>query len=168
MPTIQTPPLRWWVPLAGFAALGAALVMVVLQLVPSPGPLDDPDPAEQRDGIVRNGPELPPTLGGLRFGGQVMVLLFDRTLPSGPDFQRWSDEVAHGGALPVVCVAGVKGCADLATAVGLATPTDGGAPVGYAVVDQGRRVRYVTLDPAYLQNSFEVNVITQAIKRSRR
>ena len=168
MPTIQTPPVRWWVPPAGFAALSVALVMVVLRLVPSPGPMDDPDPALQRDGIVRDGPQLPVTLGGLQFGGQLTVLLFDRTAPSGPRFQRWRDEVSQGGALPVVCVAVFTSCTELATTVGLATPTDGGAPVGYAVVDQHRRVRYATLDPAYLQNAFEVNVITQAIKTGQR
>ena len=76
--------------------------------------------------------------------------------------------MSHDGAVPVVCVAGSTGCAELARAVGLATPIDGGSPVGYAVVDQDRRVRYATLDPAYLQNLFEVNAITQAIQRGRR
>ena len=142
--------------------------MVVLRVVPSPGPMDDPDPAQQRDGIVRDGAQLPATLGGLHLGGQLTVLLFDRTAPSGPRFQRWLAEVSQDGVLPVVCVAGSGGCAERATAVGLSRPTDGGAPVGYAVIDQHRRVRYVTLDPAYLQNAFEVNVITQAIKGGRR
>lgn len=164
----NVPPVRWWAPAAVFAALALALVMVVLRLVPSPGPLDDPDPARQRDGIVRDGPQLPVTLGGVRFGGQLTVLLFERTAPTGPNLQRWRAEVSHGGAVPVVCVAGSTGCAELASRVGLATPTDGGAPVGYAVVDQVRRVRYATLDPAYLQNTFEVNVITRAIQRGRR
>ena len=165
MTPIDRLPLRWWVPAAGFAALGVALVSVVLRVVPMPGPLDDPDPAEQRDGIVRDGPLLPLGLGGVQFGGQTTVLLFERTAPSGPGYQRWSDEISQDGVRLVVCVAGSPRSTALARAVGLAVPTDGGAPVGYAVVDQDRRVRYETLDPVYQQNAFEVNVITRAIRR---
>jgi hypothetical protein len=43
------------------------------------------------------------------------------------------------------------------------TPVDGGPPVGYAVVDPSRQVRYATLDPQYLINAFEVDVITGAV-----
>ena len=51
----------------------------------------------------------------------------------------------------------------LADAVGMPTPVDGGLPVGYAVVDPSRTVRYATLDPAYLRNAFEVDVIVGAV-----
>ena len=40
------------------------------------------------------------------------------------------------------------------------TPVDGMRPVGYAVVDASRTVRYATLDPVYEKNAFEVDVIT--------
>lgn len=165
MTPTDRPPIRWWVPAAGSAALSAALVSVVLRLVPTPGPLDDPDPAEQRDGIVRDGPALAQAVGDVRFDGRTTVLLFERTAPSGPGYQRWSDEISQDGVRLVVCVAGSPRSTALARAVGLAVPTDGGAPVGYAVVDQDRRVRYETLDPVYQQNAFEVNVITRAIRR---
>ena len=162
------PPLRWWVPVVAFVALSSVLTLVVLRCVGRPGPLDDPDPAAQRDGVLRDGPRLPAAVGGMRFGEHPVVLLFDRTAPSGPNFQRWRDEVSQAPVVLVVCVAGTERCARLASAVGLAVPVDGGAPIGYAVIDQTRRVRYATLDPTYQQNAFEVNVITGALSPARR
>ena len=162
------PPIRWWVPAVAFVALSAVLILVVLRCVGRPGPLDDPDPAAQRDGVLRDGPRLPAALGGVRFGEHPVVLLFDRTAPSGPNFQRCRDEVSRAGVVLSVCVAGAERCGRLASAVGLAVPVDGGAPIGYAVIDQTRRVRYATLDPIYQQNAFEVNVITGALSPDRR
>ena len=42
-------------------------------------------------------------------------------------------------------------------------PVDGGRPVGYAVVDSDRVVRYATLDPDYLSNAFEIETILGAV-----
>ena len=46
---------------------------------------------------------------------------------------------------------------------GMPVPRDGGPPVGYAIVDPARRVRYATLDPDYVRNAFEVGVIAGAV-----
>ena len=43
------------------------------------------------------------------------------------------------------------------------TPVDGMQPVGYAVVDASRTVRYPTLDPEYETDAFEVDVMTGAV-----
>ena len=155
------PPLRWWLP--AVAALSAALVLslVVVLLVRPPGPRDDPDPAEQRNGLLLDGPVLPARADGVELGGRPVVLLFDRQPPSGPAFQRWRQTVSDDGVALVVR-AGSAGQA-LADLVGMPTPADGGRPIGYAVVDPARRVRYATLDPSYLQNAFEVDVITGAV-----
>lgn len=43
------------------------------------------------------------------------------------------------------------------------TPNDGGQPVGYAIVDRSRQVRYATLDPAYLDHASEVELLTAGL-----
>lgn len=162
------PPLRWWLPALLFAATTVALTLVVVLVVRSPGPRDDPDPAYQRDGLLLNGPTLPEQVGGVRFGGRPVVVLFDRRLPAGPRFDAWRAQVSDDGVDLVVSVAGTTGSAALADAVDIPAPVDGGPPVGYAVVDPGRTVRYSTLDPAYLDNPFEVDVITGAVRDAHR
>jgi hypothetical protein len=155
------PPLRWWLP--AVVALLAALVLslVVVLVVRPPGPRDDPDPAEQRNGLLLDGPVLPDRAGGVEFGGRPVVVLFDRQPPSGPAFERWRQTVSDDG-VELVVRAGEAGDA-LADLVGMPTPVDGGRPIGYAVVDPARQVRYATLDPSYLSNAFEVDVITGAV-----
>lgn len=164
------PPLRWWLPAVVFAVAAVVLSVVVVLAVGDPGPRDDPDPADQRDGLLLDGPRLPPELAGaagVRFGGRPVVVLFERHPPAGQAFGRWRAQVIDGGTDGgvdlVVAVAGSDRAAVLADAVGMPTPVDGGPPVGYAVVDPARRVRYATLDPAYLRNAFEVDVITGAV-----
>ena len=158
------PPLRWWVPaaVAGVAAL--VLTLVVVFVVRPPGPLDDPDAADQRDGLLLEGPVLPAEAGGIRFGGRPVVVLFERERPAGPAYERWRETVADDGVDLVVKV-GAEGD-ELADRIGMPTPVDGGRPVGYAVVDPARTVRYATLDPVYEQNAFEVDVISGAVARS--
>lgn len=46
------------------------LTLVVVALVRPPGPVDDPDPADQRDGLLLDGPALPREAAGVRFGGR--------------------------------------------------------------------------------------------------
>lgn len=157
------PPLRWWLPGLVFAVAAVVLTLVIALVVRGPGPRDDPDPAGQRDGLLLHGPRLPPEVGGVRFGARSVVVLFERRAPGGPQFERWRAEVADGGVDLVVAVAGSEQAALLADAVSIPTPVDGGPPVGYAVVDATRTVRYSTLDPAYLRNAFEVDVITGAV-----
>ena len=155
------PPLRWWLPAAGFAGATLALTLVVVLSVPPPGPLDDPHPARQRDALLVTGPQLAPEVGGVTLGGRVVVVLFVRTLPNGPAFDSWREAASSAGGEVVVRV-GAAGAA-LAAAVRIAVPVDGGAPVGYAVIDTGRRVRYATLDPTYAANAFEVRVLVRAL-----
>jgi hypothetical protein len=168
------PPLPAWAPLAWFAALAAVLSFVVLALVRPPGPLDDPDPAYQRDGLLLDGPVVPEQLLGVDFGGRPVVLLFVREAPTSDALAEWLEAVPAAAevrvvtpretaeALPVPTVADPRH--RLADAVGMPRPVDGGRPVGYAVIDSERVVRYATLDPAYLRNAFEISTIVGAVR----
>ena len=158
------PPLRWWVPALVFAAATVALSLIVVLIVSDPGPRDDPDPAYQRDGLLLDGRRLPAEVAGVSFGGRPVVVLFERRPPAGPRFEQWRQQVSDDGVELVLAVAGAPEAERLADAVDIPTPVDGGPPVGYAVVDPARTVRYSTLDPAYLENAFEVDVITGAVK----
>jgi len=155
------PPLPSWVPAAVAAVVALVLTLVVVLLVRPPGPLDDPNPADQRDGLLLDGPTLPAEAAGLRFGSRTVVVLFERDEPTGPAFEKWKATVSDDGVELVVRV-GAAG-EELAGLVGIPTPVDGMRPVGYAVIDASRTVRYATLDPAYTRNAFEVDVITGAV-----
>ena len=155
------PPLRWWIP-AVVAVVGAlVLAFVVVLVVRPPGPMDDPAAADQRDGLLLDGPRLPPVADGVEFGGRPVVVLFERNQPTGPAFEQWRTTVSDDGVDLVVRVS-PQG-EELAELIGMPTPVDGGPPVGYAVVDPARQVRYATLDPKYTLNAFEVDVITGAV-----
>ena len=104
----------------------------------------------------------------MSFGERPVVVLFDRRPPSGPEFDAWRAQVSDDGVELVVAVAGTDRAAQLADAVDIPRPVDGGPPVGYAVVDPARTVRYSTLDPAYLDNAFEVDVITGSVRDAHR
>lgn len=155
------PPLQTWVPAVVAAVVALVLTLVVVLLVRPPGPLDDPDPADQRDGLLLAGPVLPPEVAGDRFGGRPVVVLFERDDPAGPAFQAWKAVVADDGVELVVRVG--RAGDELARLVGMPAPVDGMRPVGYAIIDASRTVRYATLDPAYEKNAFEVDVITGAV-----
>ena len=166
-------PLPAWAPLAWFLVLAAVLTFVVVVLVKPPGPLDDPEPAYQRDGLLLDGPVVPERSGGVSFGGRPVVLLFVREPPGASDLATWAAAVPEpaevrlvlpaptAGDLPVPTV--VDPLNRLADVVQMPNPVDGGRPVGYAVVDSDRVVRYATLDPDYLRNAFEVTTIARAV-----
>ena len=145
------------------AALMVALIAVVVLLVRPPGPLDDPRPALQRDGLLREGPVLEEDVAGLQLGDRAVILLFDREQPGGSEWEQWRTDVTAEGADLIVLTPGVSAHGELIDVIPMPVPVDGGPPVGYAVIDQDRQVRYVTLDPQYLLNAFEVNVITGAV-----
>lgn len=162
-----------WAPLIWFLGLAVALVVVVAVQARPPGPLDQPDPADQRDGLLLDGPEVAPTVAGVRFGDRPVVLLFLRTPPEDPALQRWAAQLPDSADVRVVLAEpaprlAVPTVVDrggvLASTVDMPTPVDGGPPVGYAVVDSGRVVRYATLDPAYLRNAFEVATMAGAVQ----
>jgi hypothetical protein len=158
--------LAWW------AALAVALFIIVVALVPSPGPLDQPEPARQRDGLLLEGPLVPRTVAGIEFGSRPVVLLFDREPPDPQQLAVWLNEVPDRALVrlvlpepgdspddPGLVEVVVDPDGSLAAAVSLPTPVDGGPGIGYAVVDSRRQVRYSTLDPAYLVNAFELATI---------
>lgn len=169
----RRPPLQSWAPLAWLVALAVVLTFVIVALVRPPGPLDDPDPAYQRDGLLLNGPVLPAQVVDVDFGGRAVVLLFVREVPPGDELAEWAAAVPEQAELRVVLPAPtnkelpvptvVDPLNRLARAVDLPDPVDGGRPVGYAVVDADRVVRYATLDPDYLANAFEVTTIVGAV-----
>lgn len=113
--------------------------------------------------MLLSGPRLAPQVAGVSFGGRTVVVLFERNAPTGAAFDRWREAVSDDGVELIVTVAGDGRAGPLAAAAGVPTPVDGGPPIGYAVVDADRLVRYATLDPTYLINAFEVDVITGAV-----
>lgn len=169
----RRPPLPGWAPLAWFLALAGVLTFVVVALVRPPGPLDDPDPAYQRDGLVLSGPVVPEQVAGVDFGGRPVVLLFLRSLPAAQELAQWTAEVPEQAEVRVVLPAPtevdvasrtvVDPLSRLAGVVEMPVPVDGGRPVGYAVVDSERVVRYATLDPEYLANAFELQTMVGAV-----
>ena len=157
------PPLRWRAPAVAFAVAAVVLSVLVIAFGTNNGPLDDPNQAFQRDGGLHNGPLLPDRIGDVAFGASTVVVLFVRRQPPGPAFAQWRGGVTRKGARLVVAVAGGPSTAALRDAVGMRTPNDGGQPVGYAIVDRTRRVRYASLDPAYLDHASEVELLTAAL-----
>lgn len=157
------------------------LLLVAAVLVGSrgPGPRDQPDRANQRNGLLLSGPTVEPSLPGLTPGQGPTVLLFVRAAPEGDDLQDWRSTlpaaahvvlvVQEPGATstgPATAAAGVEVIVDevgrLADAVDLPEPVDGGPGIGYAVVNTEGVVRYSTLDPAWPDNAFEVDTIVGA------
>ena len=61
------PPLATWAPLVWFVALALVLSFVIVALVRPPGPLDQPDPAYQRDGLLLDGTVVPAQVAGVDF-----------------------------------------------------------------------------------------------------
>ena len=167
------PPLPAWAPLAWFSAFAAVLAFVVVALVRPPGPLDDVDPAFQRDGLLLDGPVVPQELVDVEFAGRPVVLLFVRDLPQPDELAQWLTAVPDDADVRVVVPQPtttqlpapivVDPLNKLSDAVKMPRPVDGGRPVGYAGIDSDRVVRYATLDPAYLTNAFEITTILRAV-----
>jgi hypothetical protein len=173
-PEPARPPLPSSAPIVWFLALAAVLTFVVVALVRPPGPLDNPNPAFQRDGLLLDGPVVDRKVAGVDFGGRPVVLLFVREPPDRGALADWASNVPDRADVQVVVPRptltdlGLPVVVDplnrLAEQVGMPTPVDGGRPVGYAVVDSDRTVRYATLDPQYLRNGFEVSTIVGAVR----
>ena len=143
----------------------------------SAGPMDDPDPARQRPGLLDLG-ELPvpapPVSEGVPTLGTEAVVFFVR--PAGlpalcgaladPDLEGEPDLVVVIAGPVAPCAADVAVVTDqrggLADAYGLRRPADRGAPVGYVVVDDAGRIRYRTLDPEVADLLGEVDTILRA------
>lgn len=172
------PPLSPWVPPLFWLTGSVVLVVVVLAVVPGPGPLDDPDPAYQRPGFVLARGDATRvsnlSLPGSPRGRHPVVIVFDRGLPDAGAFHRLQRGLPPAFAIVLVISDGqrptqypfpvfVDRQGRTAAAVGMRTPKDGGQPVGYAIVDRQARVRYTTLDPGYLQHGNEAATMAGAI-----
>lgn len=137
--------------------------------------LDDPDPVWQRPGILDAGSlpvPAPPLTGELPRRGRRTVAFFVR--PEG--VARLCGAIAGRDLAEradlVIVVSGPGQCAGamtiedpsarVASAYGLRPPRDGGAPMGYAVVDRRGQVRYRTLDPGVADRLGEVDTMVRA------
>lgn len=171
------PPLPAWAPLAGWLASASVLSVVVIALVGGPGPLDDPHQGDQRAGFLIDADEARDIrslgLPGRPVGRRPLLLAFARQPPSAqavrtalagvPDaFARFLVLPEAATARPVPTIADPSG--RIAQAVGIAEPKDGGAPIGYAMVDASGRVRYVTLDPRWPDHADEIELIAEAVR----
>lgn len=144
-------------------------------------PLDDPDPAYQRPGILDLGDlpvPAPAVADGVPSLGRPAVVFFVRSADGARLCQALEDAsfrteadlavvVAEASrvAEPVACD-GAAVVADpdarLAHGYGLRRPRDGGAPEGYAVVDDTGEIRYRTLDAEVADLLDEVDTILRA------
>lgn len=157
------------------AAVGFGVLLVLSR--GARGPLDDPDPALQRPGVLDIGglpAPAPPVAPGLPREGRRAVVFFERPGRAGALCAALRSKGLGPQVDVAVVVSGpVTGCppqarvvADPATALatrfGLDAPAGGGPPVGYAVVDSRRRIRYRTLDPGVARRLDEVATILRA------
>jgi hypothetical protein len=159
-------------PLACFGVLAAMLVLVVVTTVRPPGPLDSPDPARQRDGLLRDGPRIASSVAGKpsRVARSPCCSCASCLTPRRCSawrlrcrarlWSRWSCRRPPAAAARAGCRRSLR------TPVrgrGHADTPRSSWPVGYAVVDNDRRFRYATLNPQYLRNALEVAVIVGAV-----
>jgi hypothetical protein len=143
------------------------------------GPLDDPDPALQRPGFVDAGPlpsPAPTVTDDVPAEGRPSVVFFSRPDRLGPLCHALSSQDLGDDIAVVIVVAGAdQGCPGgtpviedpgvaIARRYGLRQPRGGGPPVGYAVVDADRRIRYRTLDPTVHAELAEVATILEALR----
>jgi hypothetical protein len=168
-----------WAPLLWWLVTALVLSVAVAVAVGHDGALDDPQPGEQRPGLLTAAEDasvLPAVqLPGAPLGRRPVLLIFDRVGPSAQALTRVQSVLPDDFATVVVVpddraqrdlrrarlVADPSG--RLARAVGMPTPRDGGPPVGYALIDRRARVRYATLDPEYTEHAFEVEVLAGAL-----
>lgn len=165
-----------WVAVA--AGLGAALLAARWDR----DPLDDPDLAHQRPGLLEAvGPRssAPPITANLpRHARRTVVFFVGQQYGPLVDALR-QDPAPLGHDVDAVVVVqdqttpppasarGVEAVTDpdarLARAYQMPTPRDGGPPVGYAVVGPDSTVRYRTLDPHVADRLDEVATMLRAV-----
>ncbi|MGI9120003.1 MAG: hypothetical protein ACR2G7_07780 [Acidimicrobiales bacterium] len=142
------------------------------------GPLDDPDPAYQRPGILDLGAlpvRAPRVTAEVPAPGRAAVVFFVRPAQLAALCRALDRAPLHGDPGLVVVVAGPTApcpsvgevVADagyrLASGYGMRQPRGGGPPVGYAVVDDAGQIRYLTLDPGVDDMLDEVDTILSAL-----
>ena len=155
------------------AVFGGLLVIAEL----TRGPLDDPDQAYQRPGILDLAvlPEpAPGVTDNIPRPGRPAVVFFDRPGMSAALCEALpATGLAADADLVIVTPTAGTGCAglpvvedpdgSLADTYGMRSPAAGGPPVGYAVVDAQSRIRYRTLDPTVTAELSEVRTILEAL-----
>ncbi|MGE3977336.1 MAG: hypothetical protein AB7F94_07070 [Nitrospira sp.] len=138
-------------------------------------PLNDPDQAQQRTGVLLpTGREPAPKMPVLDFTGRPALILFDRTLTRRHLFHDLADQadltrnaelvvVTHDGSRPVIETGIDRMLVDqdeaIARAFDLRKPIDGGYPVGYVLVDSSGFIRFRTLDPGYELRVWEIRLL---------
>jgi len=157
------------------AAVGFVVLLVVAQRLE--GPLDDPDQAEQRVGFLDQPPlplPAPMVTAGLPAAGRPTVVLFLRPGDAPRQCRDVARRVPASSAVLVAVLAGPAACPSIAsvlvdatgrtaTSYGMRSPTDGGPPVGYAIVDNEGRLRYRTLDADPAADSRELTTMLAAL-----
>jgi len=169
-------------PLLFWFAGAIVLALIVLAVIPAPGALDDPNEGDQRPGLLVDVDEARGVAGlklpGDPVGRVPVVVIFDRRISPPQRLRSFIGDVP--GDVAVVLVAsepideqprlppGVRLVAGsgrrIANALAMPQPRDGGAPVGYAVIDRNARVRYATIDPTYPEHAFEIKIIAGALR----
>lgn len=153
----------------------ATFVAVTAMVRAGASGLDDADPARRRPGVlveVDSAPLAPAALRqALPAGG---VVFFERRARAGALCEALQGStvgsravVVMRGEPPPACAAVALASAveeEAADSVGLPRPRDGGAPVGYAIVDGAGRVRYATLDPGAAGHLREVWTMLRAAR----
>jgi len=164
---------------AGWLASAILLGSLLVLAAQGRGPLDDPDPARQRPGLLDLGalPSPAPRVSAeVPAPGRAALVLFERVDRLAGLCEALGHHRFPRGAVVVLVVAGPGGrCTPgiavvgdptgaLAAQFGLDRPRDGGAPVGYAVVDGPGDIRYRTLDPSVAAQLDEIDTILRAAR----
>jgi hypothetical protein len=161
--------------------LGVAVILGSLQLIAqqSYSKQDDPDQAKQRPGFVSEQRETAPSLAGVAYGNRPTVIIFDRMSMNSSVFHDLADQaiisdranlifVTESDMKPTI-LGGVKATftdsdESIAKKYHFDTPTDGGYPVGYVIIDSKGIIRYRTLDPNYMHNADEIEITLKDVK----
>lgn len=163
--------LSWSLAAAG---LGAGLLLADR----SRGPLDDLDPAHQRDGLVVDlGPvDLSPHLAArtpaaVLFVRPEMLNQLAETLsgPTSPELPPAVRLLVVQPGAPPSDQRDLTIVDDTSSAVRrtcrMRDTRDGGYPVGFAVIDAAGHLRYRTLDPGMTARWFELRTMVRAVVR---
>lgn len=140
--------------------------------------LNDPDPAYERPGFLDAGElpiEAPPLSGDIPRPGERAVVFFTRSDMEDELIEALQDSSLVDEATLAIVVAGAERAdpalgievipdheSQYAREIGMPRPRDGGAPVGYIVVDSEGRIRYRTLHPDVSEMLDEVETILEA------
>ena len=165
-----------------------AAIAAVTLLIPGPRALDDPDLAHQQggwtsspgtwlSGALRPGPIPSTGLPGGLVGERRFLLAFAREVPDEETLEAHRETLEPGVPAVVVVNGPIEGVAApdgvtlvsdpdarIADGVGMRRPVDGGYPVGIALISSEGLAEYVTLDPGWMTNTFECNLVLADVR----